>query len=449
MSNVHGSRPQNAHLVGGYQPPPTSSSSSSSSSVTTQGPTQTPREELVREGKSKEGDSKRLESLNPQVAQAAGLEASSSAAPDISAMMRGNFEAMVQCVRGDNTVRLSPAVAATLTSLAAVMMRDLKKAGPTPEDILSACLGALKECRAEVERVPGDKSGKTEPMRFNCLRDIVLAEFNRMNPGQFNTEQLTKLLTAFPSDGLAAWLSMVGGALANDSIMRSTLQGLVDKTGKSPQHMEWLTAAFTQVIESSVPEDLKQFLVSSSLEDLGTLGIPSVIAELPASLTRGRWSFLKSLAAITEQSTPEVAGRLWQCAGRALGGILQGAQDRGVRVGSEGFFRALVDRPALFLGAGSPGPVRERVIESVRGWREGVAASYAKWERRLPDDFRGQMHQVSQLVTSPLVPKAGEELSSRQTERADQVAALDIARLFKSQILAPMAGGSGDSKSKS
>ncbi len=448
MSNVHGSRPQNAHLVGGYQPPPMSSSSSSSS-VTTQGPTQTPREELVREGKSKEGDSKSLESLNPQVAQVAGHEASSKAAPDISGQMRGNFEAMVQCVKGDNTARLSPAVAATMTSLAAVMMRDLKKAGHSPEDILSACLGALKECRAEVERIPGDKAGKTEPMRFDCLRDIVLAEFNRMNPGQFNTDQLAKLLTVFPSDGLGAWLGMVGGSLANDSIMRSTLQVLVDKTGKSPQHLEWLTDGFTRVIESNVPEDLKQFLVSSSLEDMGTLGIPSAFAELPASLTRGRWSFLTSLAAITEQASPEVAGRLWQCAGRALGGILQGAKDRGVNVGSEGFFRALVDRHALFLGASSPGPVRERVIESVRGWREGVAASYAKWGRRLPDDFRGQMHAVSQLVTQPLVPKAGDELSSRPTERADQVAALDIARLFKSQILAPMAGAAGDSKSKS
>ena len=448
MSNVQGSRPQNAHLVGGYQPPPTSSSSSSSS-VTTQGPTQTPREELVREGKSKEGDSKSLESLNPQVAQAGGLEVSSSAAPDIATTMRGNFEAMVQCVKGDSTARLSPAVAATMTSLAAVMMRDLKKAGHTPEDILSACLGALKECRAVVERVPGDKSGKTEPMRFHCLRDIVLTEFNRMHPGQFDTEQLARLLTAFPTDGLEAWLSMVGGSLANDSIMRSTLQGLADKTGKSPQHMEWLTNAFTQVIESSVPADLKQFLVSSSLEDLGTLGIPSALAELPASLTMGRWSFLTCLAAITEQSTPEVAGRLWQCAGRALGGVLQCAQSRGVNVGSEGFFRALVNRHALFVGAGSPGPVRERVIESVRGWREGVAASYAKYERRLPDDFRGQMHAVSLLVTQALVPKAGEELSSRETERADQVAALDIARLFKSQILAPMPGAAGDSKSKS
>lgn len=448
MSNVHGSRPQNAHLVGGYQPAPTSSSSSSSS-VTTQGPTQTPREELVREGKSKEGNSKRLESLNPQVAKAAALEAASSAAPDISAQVRGKFEPMVQSMKGDKDGPSSATLIATLTSLAAVMMRDLKKAGHGPEAILSACLVALKDCRAEVERVPGDKSGRIEPMRFSCLRGIVLDEFNRMHPGQFNIDQLTKLLTAFPSDGLEAWLEMVRGALSNDALMRATLQGLVDKAGKSQQHMEWLTECFTRVIESSVPDDLKHFLVSSSLEDMGALGIPALFKELPASLTRGRWSFLTSLAAITEQSSPEVAGRLWQCAGRALGGILQSGKDRGVNVGSEGFFRALVDRPALFLGAGTPGAVRERVIESVRGWREGVAASYATWGRRLPDDFRGQMHAVSQLVTNPLVPKAGQELSSRETERADQVAALDIARLFKSQILAPMAGATGDSKSKS
>ncbi len=136
MSNVNGSRPQNAHLVGGYQPGSPPAPASSPSSSVAQGPTPARRGDLVREAKHQEGDTKSLESLSPQVVSVE--KGHSTAVKEISKAMDAPFGAMEWAIRTGKSAHKDPQILSALDGSARRMLSKLMKAGHDPQHILEA-----------------------------------------------------------------------------------------------------------------------------------------------------------------------------------------------------------------------------------------------------------------------------------------------------------------------